>query len=93
MSAPEEIVCETVEMFRRAAWTRLGANVAEYGPGVQPGDSVTIGGKTVVYRPPPPRDEAREAFDLLYRDWVFTTEYHKKDIYNAFLAGRDSVKS
>lgn len=51
-----------------------------------------LNGETILYEAKP-RDEAREAFDLLYRDWVFTTEYHKKDIYNAFLAGRASVKS
>lgn len=60
MTPPDEIVCETAEAFKRALrgvpWLVLLADP-------RPGDSVSVNGTDIVYRPPPPRDAAREAFE------------------------------
>lgn len=105
MSAPEEIVCETESAFISAVY----ANVAWVPTGRSaPGDSMTFGGKRIVYRPPPPRDAAREAFEAWWKREVSGTDvpamcwsplglghYTSKALdrgYRAFLAGRASVK-
>lgn len=88
----DEIVCETVADFLHRMSRVLGWNTSSK---ILPGDSITLGGKTVVYRPPPPRGEALEAFDAWmsnpHRPPLFIMS--QRDIaHAAFHAGRASVK-
>ena len=99
MSAPEEIVCETEEGFREAClqygaateWPHLRSGQVTHGTVISP--------VRIVYRPPPPRDEAEDAF----RKWAMSGGAYALDRitftdpdmdrqYRAFLAGRASVK-
>lgn len=89
MSNPDEIVCESVPKF----WGECDRvhRVRLYGLPSREGDSVTMGGVTVVYRPTPPRDEAREAFEKWAEDKKFSPDGWWTASM-AFLAGRASVK-
>lgn len=90
MSAPEEIVCETVAAYD-AALKAHGITRSERGDPEPNSGYYTCRSVHIRYRPPPPRDEAREAWEK----WA--APYGASIIpygvaYDAFLAGRASVK-
>jgi len=103
VSNNNEIVCETPEAFSRAC---LQYGAATEWPYLRPGQ-VTHGNVIapirIVYRPPAPKDEAREAFEkwrsgedcvqyaFLRAEGRYVEPSHEK-AYRAFLAGRASVK-
>jgi len=86
----DEIVCETVEAFR-VHCDQAGADL--FGAPL-PGDSVTFRGKTIIYRPPPPRDVWEDGWG----DWLARNNFRfglapAQDLCReSFLAGRASVK-
>lgn len=73
MSAPEEIVCETVEAFRNRLRDAVNLTAAR---DPLPGDAVTFNGRAYVYRPPAPKPVSMEAAERkAFEEWGWKNGY------------------